>query len=149
VIALGIDSFLAFGVFIILGMVLGLNTSWHLVFVIPAFFILLVFCIGTGLIVSISTVYFRDLQYILVLGMQGLFFLTPVIYPPNAITGSLGQLLLLNPLVPIIEMFRAPIVDQAMPGVGVFIYSISVALASLIIGLLMYQRNEKNIVFRL
>lgn len=149
VLALAIDSFLAFCVFIGLGMILGMNTSWYLIFTIPAFLILLVFCIGTSLLVSMATVYFRDLQYIIVLGMQGLFFLTPVIYPVRAIAGGLGNILLLNPLVPIIALFRAPIVDQSMPDLDALVYSILVAVSTLILGLLAYKKNEKNIVFRL
>lgn len=149
VLALAIDNFLAFCVFIGLGFIFGMSISWHFLFVIPAFLILLIFCLGISLLVSISTVFFRDLQHIIVLGMQGLFFLTPVIYPITAIEGWVGNLLLLNPLVPIITLFRAAIVGQTIPETDMVVYSIMVAISMLILGLLAYKKNENNIVFRL
>ena len=43
--------------------------------------LLTVFATGVGLILSVLNVYFRDLQYLVGIGLQLWFYATPIIYP--------------------------------------------------------------------
>lgn len=65
------------------------------------------FALGTGLLISVFTARYRDVdtffQYILRLGM----FVTPVVFPSSIVPLKYQFLFWLNPLTPIIETFRA------------------------------------------
>ena len=63
--------------------------------------------LGAGIIVSALTTRYRDLQQLVVFGVQLMMFATPVVYPLSMIGGgSFRWLILANPMTPIVETFR-------------------------------------------
>jgi ABC-type polysaccharide/polyol phosphate export permease len=98
---------------------------------------------------SIATVFFRDLQYVVIIAMQGFFFLTPILYKPDSLAGKVAWLVSLNPVTPFIQLFRAPLVEGILPSSYVIFQAISIAALSILIGLFVFLREEKKIVFRL
>ena len=69
-----IDSLLSFLALFAIILALGGMFSWSLLFLPISFVLLFLFTMGLGLIMSIATVFFRDLQHIVLVAMQGLFF---------------------------------------------------------------------------
>ncbi|MCP5160070.1 MAG: ABC transporter permease [Hahellaceae bacterium] len=147
--ALLIDSFFSFIALFALIMLIGGKLSWALLFLPSAYMLLFIFSLGCGLIVSVATVFFRDLQYVIAIALQGLFFLSPILYKSDAIKGKVAWLVQLNPLVPFIELFRAPLFESSLPSPSIVMSSIAVALVTLVIGFIVFKRAENNIVFRL
>lgn len=147
--ALLIDSALSFIALFFIITIIGGSLSWTVIFIPVAYIMLFFFAFGVGLIMSVVTVFFRDLQYVILIVMQGLFFLTPIIYKHSALTGKIGWLVGLNPVVPFIELFRAPLYLGVLPGLDIIIQSVLLSLSAMIIGLLVFVRQEKKIVFRL
>ena len=113
--ALLIDAVFSFIALFLIIIFLGSPLSWAIFFIPIAFLLLLVFTLGVGLIVSIATVYFRDLQYVILIIMQGLFFLTPILFKPEALAGKVAWLVTVNPVVPFIDLFRAPLYLGSLP----------------------------------
>jgi ABC-type polysaccharide/polyol phosphate export permease len=107
------------------------------------------FALGIGLITSVATVFFRDLQHVILIAMQGLFYLTPIIYNHNALSGKVAWLIGFNPVVPFIELFRAPLYSGSLPGTSVILQAALLSLSAMTIGLFIFLRQEKKIVFRL
>jgi ABC-2 type transport system permease protein len=68
--------------------------------------LILFFLIGIGSIISVATVYFRDLMHIIPVGVQSLFFLTPILYTQSMIPEKYQFLLKLNPIYYFLECFR-------------------------------------------
>lgn len=66
----------------------------------------LALAVAIGLWTSVLGARFRDMRYSLGFGLQFLFFVTPVIYPVSQLDEPLRTLCLLNPLAPIVELFR-------------------------------------------
>ena len=64
-------------------------------------------CLGVGLLLSAVTVKYRDLAVVLNFGLQLWMYATPVVYPASMIPKNWRGLFLLNPMAPIIEVFRA------------------------------------------
>ena len=63
--------------------------------------------LGAGIIVSALTTRYRDLQQLVVFGVQLMMYATPVVYPLSMIGGgSFRWLILANPMTPIVETFR-------------------------------------------
>jgi ABC-type polysaccharide/polyol phosphate export permease len=147
--ALLIDSLLSFAALFLIILVLGGSLSWSLLFLPISFALLFLFAMGFGLIMSIVTVFLRDLQHVILIAMQGLFYLTPILYKHDALTGKVAWLVGLNPVTPFIALFRVPLIDATIPDVTILMRAASIAVATMAAGLFVFLRQEKNIVFRL
>lgn len=90
---------------------LGVTLSLQLLWVLPVAVLLLLFTAASGLFLSCANLFFRDVKYIVrVLITFGIFF-TPVFFEP-ADFGAVGaQLLMLNPLGPMLEALRLAVVE--------------------------------------
>ena len=147
--ALLIDSALSFLALFAIIIIIGGSLSWALLFIPIAYLMLFFFALGIGLITSVATVFFRDLQHVILIAMQGLFFLTPILYKHDALAGKVAWLVSLNPVVPFIELFRAPLYLATLPSSSVIFHAALLSLSAMAIGLLIFLRQEKKIVFRL
>ncbi|WP_300320337.1 ABC transporter permease [Accumulibacter sp.] len=147
--ALLIDSALSFLALFAIIIAIGGSLSWAVLFTPVAYVLLFFFALGIALIVSITTVFFRDLQHVILIAMQGLFFLTPILYQHDALVGRVGWVVGLNPVVPFIELFRAPLYLARLPSAEVVVQASLLAALAMAIGLLVFQRHQKKIVFRL
>jgi ABC-type polysaccharide/polyol phosphate export permease len=101
------------------------------------------------MLVSIATVFFRDLQYLIVIAMQGLFFLTPILYKQEALGPSVSWVVSLNPVTTFVALFRAPLVGGVLPELTLLIQAAMISMLSFAAGVVAFHRYQKNIVFRL
>jgi ABC-type polysaccharide/polyol phosphate export permease len=112
--------------------------------VLPALFvgvaILLVFGWAVALLAGYINTIFRDVQHLSEIGFQILFYLTPIMYPPDVLTRArMGWLLRYNPLHPFLKLIREPLVEGRLPPVRNYWAAAAMtilvtALASLILG---------------
>lgn len=144
-----IDSLLSFVALFIIMLLIGATVSLSLLFIPVAYLLLFFFSFGIALIFSIATVFFRDLQYVISIGMQALFFLTPILYKSDALEGKVGWVVNINPVAVYVELFRAPLYTAALPDISVMINALLLSMASMLIGLTVFIKHEKKIVFRL
>ncbi len=147
--ALLIDSMLSFLALFAIILVIGGSLSWAVLFIPVSFLLLFFFAFGIGLIMSIATVFFRDLQHVILIVMQGLFFLTPILYRHDALAGKVGWLVALNPVVPFIELFREPLYHAVLPSTDVMMQALVISFSAMVGGLCVFRSQEKKIVFRL
>ncbi len=147
--ALLIDSLLSFVALFAVILVIGGTLSWSLLFLPIGFALLFLFAMGIGIIMSIATVFFRDLQHIILIALQGLFFLTPILYKHDDLNGKIAWLVGMNPVTPFIALFRLPLIEGALPSVAVISQTVAISVSAMAVGLFIFIRQEKNIVFRL
>ena len=147
--ALLIDSLLSFLALFAIIVALGGTLSWSLLFLPISFLLLFLFALGLGLIMSIATVFFRDLQHVILIAMQGLFFLTPILYKHDALAGKVAWLVGINPVTPFIALFRAPLIEAALPSGSILLQTVAISFSAMAIGLFIFLGKEKKIVFRL
>ncbi|MGB2698902.1 MAG: ABC transporter permease [Candidatus Phosphoribacter baldrii] len=122
VIAVSVQSAIEFGVLILIMLLLG-NFSWTLLLVLPWAVLFAAFVAGVAHAVAVLNVYFRDLQHIVAVALQLLFYLTPIIYSvailPQSWNGiPLRRLITLNPLAEYVEAFRLAVYELAPPTLG-------------------------------
>jgi lipopolysaccharide transport system permease protein len=105
------DSLIGGTVLFLLLPVLGVHYGWTLLWVPPLALLLFAFTLAVSLLFGCGNLFFRDVKYIVqVLLTFGIFF-TPVFFEP-AMFGALGaQLMMLNPLAPLLEGFRLAVVE--------------------------------------
>ena len=123
------------------------NLVFHydLLLLIPVVILVLaMIAMGTGIIVSSFTSKYRDLSMIVGIGMTLLMYATPIMYPISAIPEIYKPYLYLNPISPLIEVFR-----YVFTGTGIFdfsqlAYSFIFGLLMLVFGVFVFQRTEKT-----
>jgi lipopolysaccharide transport system permease protein len=100
--------------------------------------------LGMGLIFTALTTKYRDLQFLLQFGVQLLMYATPVIYSMNIIPENYKIWIYLNPLSHIIEIFRHGFIGISAFSIQGLIYCSLVSFSILILGILIFNKNEKS-----
>jgi len=96
---------------------------------------------GLGLLLSAINVKYRDIGVAIPLLIQVWMFLSPIIYPVSLVPARYRIYYALNPLVGIIESFRAAVLSQAWDGPALAIAS-AISLVILIISVSVFRRME-------
>jgi ABC-type polysaccharide/polyol phosphate export permease len=143
-----IESFLSFCALLLIILVIGGKFSVALLFIPIAYFLLFIFCFGIALFISVITVFFRDIQYVIGIALQALFFLTPVIYKKNSLAGKVGWIVDINPIGFFIDLFRYPIDLGILPGIYTLLFAVFMSAISLILGCIFFFTQQNKIVFR-
>jgi lipopolysaccharide transport system permease protein len=78
---------------------------------IPAFLIYMLNALWVAMVVALLSARFRDLPQIVAALMQVAFYITPIIYRPNALS-RFAFIVDFNPLAHLIELVRAPLIGQ-------------------------------------
>jgi ABC-2 type transport system permease protein/lipopolysaccharide transport system permease protein len=133
----------------ILALFLGAKVSWGLLFLPFALLIMMLFVLGIILVVSIVTVYFRDLFHILQIVFLGLFYLVPIVYKKEFFGDRLSFVLRLNPFYYFIELFHTIIYEAKIPDATLWLICIALMVVSVWIGLLVFKSMERNVIYRL
>ncbi len=102
--------------------------------------------LGLGLIVTALTTKYRDLAFIVTFGMQLLMYATPVIYPLAAAPAKYRSIIACNPVSGLIETFRYGFLGTGQFYPYAFAYSVIASLIIFILGLIIFNKVEKNFV---
>ena len=121
----------------------------EILFLPVSFILTFLFSFGLSLIVSVASVFFRDLTHILTIIFQILIFLSPVYYKPDVLHGPVKSMVEYNPISQFIYLFRTPIVDNNIPDFKIIFISLFVSTLVLVLGLLIFKKFERKIIFRL
>ena len=126
------------------------GSDFHVTFAIVFFpFLVLLMALlglGLGLIITAITTKYKDLTFLVTFGVQLLMYGTTVIYPLSVAPEKYKKIIELNPMTGIIEAFR-----YAFLGRGEFTfwsigYSVITTLIVLFLGILIFNKTEKNFV---
>lgn len=103
--------------------------------------ILVILAVGTGLLLSALNLFFRDIKYLVeVLLTFGIFF-TPVFYDVEMF-GKWANLLLLNPVAPILESINACVVLHHAPDFRWLAYSAAFSCLLLSLSYAIFKKLE-------
>ena len=102
--------------------------------------------LGLGLVITALTTKYRDLAFLITFGVQLMMYATTVIYPLSAAPDKYKWLIELNPMTGIIEAFRFGFLGQGEFTFSSFGYSVAFTLVSLVLGVIIFNKTEKNFV---
>lgn len=103
---------------------------------------------GIGCILAVLRLRFRDLSHIIPLLLQGGFYLTPVVWTPAILPEKFSHMLILNPLIGFIGLFRYALFDGPFPGgIEIFISASSCLFIGLA-GYLFFIHYEAEVIDR-
>lgn len=108
------------------------------------------FSLGLGLILSTVAVYFPDVAEMYQIVLTGWMYITPIIYPEEALPKSFAYLLThLNPVYYLVRLFRVLFYDGRMPKWVELWPTILIALVTLIIGWMLFTRKADEFAYRI
>lgn len=99
---------------------------------------------GLGIIVSALTTRYRDLKILVGFGVQLLMYMSPIIYPISTLPESWRFWASLNPIAPIIELFRYAYLGAGTFDSAILSYSFLTISVILIIGIIMFNKVERT-----
>lgn len=150
VLAVSLQSVIETSVLMAILILVG-NVSWTFLLWPLLMLCVVAFSLGVGLVLSLLNVYFRDVEYLISILMQLLFYCTPIVYSiavvgPRAIGPfTAGQLLRLNPLTQFVGAARDLVWYLQVPSLerclGIFLMS----LFSLVVGWGLFRRHSRNV----
>lgn len=132
---------------LILGLLMayyGIVPGWGILLLPMLLIVLMMTAAGLGMWLTSLSVQYRDVAYAQGFLIQILLYATPVVYPASLIPESNRLIYGLNPLVGIIESFRAAVLGHKpipwdLLGVGT-----AMALVIFVTGVLYFKRMERN-----
>ena len=119
--------------------------GWHTLLIPVIAIIMAALGLGLGIIISSLTTKYRDFTILISFGVQLLMYATPVAYPLSYVAKSKYRVLIeWNPLSPLIEGFRYALFGSGTFTAGLFIYSILFSFFTLILGMFIFNKVERN-----
>lgn len=107
---------------------------------------------GLALMLSVLNVFFRDTEHFVAVLLPMWMLLTPIIYPVQLVEQALrgiGEWALvlyqLNPVLPVIELFRALLYDNRLPDAATALAAIASASIVFLLGYLVFARADRRL----
>ncbi len=138
-----VDFFIAFVIFVILLLIYKIEINYAALLLLPVS--ILITCLaamGCGLLLAALNVKYRDVRYIIPFLVQGLLFLTPVMYPVTISSNPVVQLILkLNPLTGALELMRGLFKGYEV-NMETILLSLTTSIILFIIGIVYFRKTE-------
>jgi lipopolysaccharide transport system permease protein len=104
---------------------------------------------GFGMIISSLTTKYRDLRQLIGFGVSLWMYATPIVYPLSELTARYPEyawLMMLNPVSAPVEAFRAVCFGVGGPSPEILATSVASTILLLLVGLILFNRNERTFV---
>ena len=120
------------------------------VFLAPYFFLcFIIFCLGMGLLLATSMVFFRDTQFLWnVLSMMWMYA-TPIFYPESILPDNLKFVLHINPLYYFLKNARLCILEGISPEPLAYFQCFCISIGMLLAGAFVFYKNQNKFVLYL
>lgn len=109
---------------------------------LSAILLLLIFTSGLSLFTSALTVFYRDIAFVVQMGIMLWFYATPIIYPFSVIPQQFWPIFYLNPLLTVFSLLQKPLVATSLT-TNILVGHILIIFSTLIIGLSFFRKKEK------
>jgi len=124
----------------------SLHLSWQVLIAPLMIFMTACFALGCGLIISMLTAKYRDLDNITQFILRLFMFAAPVVYPASLIPEKYKFFFWLNPLTPAIEIFRSSFFRPEPIPISYLLMSILITVIVLITGIILFNKREIQIM---
>ncbi len=109
------------------------------------------FALGLGMVAAVYNVYLRDVGYIVGIGMNVLFYATPIVYTLNDVPGEkfgipMRRLIELNPLTQIVGLSRDAFYLLTWPSLSTLAAVTLVCVVTFVVGSFLFTRKARNVI---
>ncbi|HOX14386.1 MAG TPA: ABC transporter permease [Spirochaetia bacterium] len=102
--------------------------------------------LGIGIMVSALTTRYRDFRNLIHFGLQMMMYVTPVVYPMSEVPARLKPLVMLNPLTPVMELFRHALLGGGEGNLTLWAVSLVETAAVFWLGMRVFNHNERTFI---
>jgi homopolymeric O-antigen transport system permease protein len=131
------------------GILLGAMMVYYRVPLTPAiaflpvvFIVQVIFTAGIAVFLAMANLFYRDVKYLFEVVITMLMFATTVLYPIDRFPAALKTILMLNPLTPILDAYRAVLLRGVLPEMTPFLAAAAASVAILGISWVVFHRSE-------
>ena len=126
------------------------NISFTLLLFPVLLVLLALFSLGIGLVVSVYNVYLRDVGYLVSIGMNLLFYSTPIVYQLSQVPESkfgipLRAIISANPLTQFVNLSRDAFYTLQWPSLRSFAALVAVSVITFVLGWIIFIRKARNV----
>jgi lipopolysaccharide transport system permease protein len=142
--AIFVDFGVAMAMLVVLQAWYGLMPGWGLLTLPIWIAILTGLSFGLGLFFGTLMVSYRDVQFLLPVGLQMLLYASPVAYGASAIPEKYKLLYYLNPVAGPLDAFRWSLLSTPFPPWLSIVWSMLLTPLAMLFGMLMFKRMERT-----
>ncbi|PZO19641.1 MAG: hypothetical protein DCF25_08145 [Leptolyngbya foveolarum] len=132
--------------FSILMIVFGNVPNFSSLLLIPVIFLYSCFILGLSMVMAALNVYLRDIGMLWSSLLPAILYLTPIAYPVTLIPEKWRWLMNFNPLFHYINAVRSILYNSVPPNMSDFLIMIVVSGVSLMIGIGVFKKIERNFI---
>ncbi|WNX85156.1 ABC transporter permease [Agathobaculum sp. NTUH-O15-33] len=110
---------------------------------------LIVFCLGLGMLLSASMVFFRDTQFLWGVLSMIWMYMTPIFYPESILPPGMDIVLKINPLYYFIKFTRICVIDGISPEPMLYVQSALFAVGMLVVGACVFKKTQDKFILYL
>jgi ABC-2 type transport system permease protein len=107
---------------------------------------LIVFCLGLGMLLASSMVFFRDTQFLWGVLSMIWMYATPIFYPESILPQQFRFVLTINPLYYFIRFVRTCVLNGVSPEPMMYLQCALFALAMLAIGAVTFKKSQDKFI---
>lgn len=137
-----VDTAFMFVAMLVINAIVGVYPNVLFAALPVLFLIELGLTLGLMLLLSWLSAIVRDVPQLVTVLLQMLFYLTPIIYPLQIVPAHVRYLLMINPLTPLVQSFRAIVVYNTPPDWSTLVYPAALAVGLLVFGYRSFKSNE-------
>ena len=142
-----LQAFIEAGILLVIMVLLG-NVGWVLIFFPLLILCITLFSVGIGLALSVYNVFYRDVNYLVTIGMNVLFYATPIIYSISMVEAkneTLARIIELNPIAHYVQWSREIFYGTTMPSTFSLIALPIASFLFFVLGLSIFNRKSRDI----
>lgn len=143
-----IDYLISVGLLFVVMIVIGAPFHYTIPLSIIPLISLIIMTTGVSLILSVFSVYYKDVLYLWKAFTQLLMYASALFYPVEIIPEPFHSIIILNPILWIIQQFRGFFVYGTFPDLLNVIDSYLISIILLIIGIIVFKKYEKRITMQ-
>lgn len=130
-----------FAALLVSGKGINISVLWYL---IPVILVEYLLALGIAFVSSSLTVYFRDLEHILVIVAMAWQFLSPVMYSIDMVPEKLRAIFMMNPMSSVIIAYRDILYYKQAPHLNTLLLAALLGIGLLLVGWFLFGKLEKH-----
>ncbi len=120
--------------------------NWTIFFSPVIVFFLCLFSLGIAYILATLNVFFGDIRYLYSVFLTLLLYLSALFYPVERLGKVIGTVVRINPIFEFFDSMRSLTLHGTMPTLGQMIYIAIWSVGLFLLGTLIFNRNQNNIM---
>ena len=135
-----VDKVFGFGALLVMLLLFGRTLHLTLLYMPVIVVLQMIFILGLTYIMAVLGTFLPDVGEVMRPVIRGMFFVTPILWPPDRLPDSLSWIEDYNPLAYLVNAYRDLILDGTMPGAISTLYFTLFSVALFIVGFALFVR---------